>query len=346
MGTRKNPRYPQDHLSTGDSALGSDSAAPQSEIARPVTLGIMSRYTNNAKNALPTRDRIVLLQVTTFLALQVFSVPMSAVESVETPKDKKTTAPAWRENAASTTSRSRPSESAPPTPTSETRSGDIATPRDFTIALDIGHSAKKGGAISARGVFEYEFNRRLVSELFQRLQSSHLVRPFIVNPERDEISLLKRAGEANDQNADLFLAIHHDSVKESYLKTWEVDRKTRKYCDDFHGYSIFISQKNAKPLESLGFATALGRALLKAGFTPTLHHVAQENRLLIDKEKGIYAFDDLIVLKAATMPAVLLECGVIVNRDEEKNLNDPNYRSHLTEAISDAIESLAGAPTR
>ena len=35
---------------------------------------------------------------------------------------------------------------------------------DFVIALDIGHSPLRGGAISARGVFEYQFNRRLVAE--------------------------------------------------------------------------------------------------------------------------------------------------------------------------------------
>ena len=119
------------------------------------------------------------------------------------------------------------------------------------------------------------------------------------------------------------------------------DGKTQKYCDDFHGYSIFMSNKNAQPLESLGFATTLGRALLKAGLTPSLHHETQENRLVLDREKGIYAFDDLIVLKTATMPAVLLECGVIVNRDEEAKLNDPAYRNRLIEAISSAVENLA-----
>ena len=151
----------------------------------------------------------------------------------------------------------------------------------------------------------------------------------------------KRAQEANSQKADLFLAIHHDSVKDSYLKTWEVDGKTQKYCDDFHGYSIFLSNKNAKPVESLGFATTLGQALLKAGFTPTLHHATQENRPVLDKEKGIYSFDDLVVLKNARMPAVLLECGVIVNRAEEEKLNDPVYRNRLIDAISSAVENLA-----
>ena len=215
------------------------------------------------------------------------------------------------------------------------------SPSDFIIALDIGHTPLRGGAISARGVFEYQFNRRLVAELFAQLQAMGFIRAFVINPQGDEISLVHRSTEANQQKADLLLAIHHDSVKDKFLKNWEIDGKTQKYCDDFHGYSIFISRKNAKADESAQFADKLGRALLDAGLTPTLHHVAQENRRLLDRTKGIYAFDDLVVLKTAKMPALLLECGVIVNRAEEEKLNNAVYRERLIEAIGRGVESFA-----
>ena len=283
----------------------------------------------------------ILLQVVVPLTLGAFSVRVLAVEPAEGPAERSTAVADWKANAVSRPSKPDASPSATPTTTSAPGSAEITAPAKFTIAIDIGHTPRKGGAVSARGVFEYKFNRRLANELFQRLQSSSYVRPFLINPDGLEISLAKRAQEANSQKADLFLAIHHDSVKDSYLKTWEFDGETQKYCDDFHGYSIFLSNKNAKPVESLGFATTLGQALLKASFTPTLHHAAQENRPVLDKEKGIYSFDDLVVLKTAKMPAVLLECGVIVNRPEEEKLNDPFYRSRLIDAISSAVENLA-----
>jgi N-acetylmuramoyl-L-alanine amidase len=47
------------------------------------------------------------------------------------------------------------------------------------------------------------------------------------------------------------------------------------------------------------------------------------------------------VLKTAKMPAVLLECGVIVNRTEEENLNNPTYRKRLVEAICRAIQDFS-----
>jgi len=45
------------------------------------------------------------------------------------------------------------------------------------------------------------------------------------------------------------------------------------------------------------------------------------------------------------MPAVLLECGVIVNRAEEEKLNSPAYRKRLVDAIGRAIKdfSMGGA---
>jgi N-acetylmuramoyl-L-alanine amidase len=234
------------------------------------------------------------------------------------------------------TARSSPKASATPAAKFARRNA-----ADFIIALDIGHSPLRGGAISARGVFEYQFNRRLVVELFAQLQSSGFRHSFVINPQGDEISLAHRSVEANEQKADLFLAIHHDSVKDKYLKNWEVNGKTQKYCDDFHGYSIFVSRKNARTAESAEFAAKLGRALLDAGLTPTLHHAEQEKRPVLDKEKGVYAFDDLVVLKIAKMPAVLLECGVIVNRTEEEKLNNPVYRKRLIGAIDRAIQDFA-----
>jgi N-acetylmuramoyl-L-alanine amidase len=214
-------------------------------------------------------------------------------------------------------------------------------PWNFTVALDVGHSRVRGGAVSARGVTEYEFNRRLVGELFALLQSKGFSHSFIINPDGNEIPLLERAQAANNRNADLFLAIHHDSVKDSFLKDWNVNGEPQKFCDEFHGYSVFFSRKNVAVTQSRAFAVGLGQTLLDAGLTPTLHHVEQEQRPIIDPQKGVYAFDDLVVLKGARMPAVLLECGVIVNRREEEILNTKEYRSRIIHAIESAIAKFA-----
>jgi N-acetylmuramoyl-L-alanine amidase len=207
------------------------------------------------------------------------------------------------------------------------------------VAIDIGHSETAQGATSSRGVGEYFFNRDLANLLLEKIQQDGVAQAFIINSAGK--SLQQRTEAASQQNASLFLSIHHDSVQPFYLSTWTYEGSERHYSDRFHGYSLFVSQKNPHPKESLQLAQDIGARLLKAGFTPSLHHaekISGENRELLDRKKGIYLFDDLIVLKTAAMPAVLLECGIIVNRQEETRLTNPANRSKMVTAVAAGIE--------
>jgi hypothetical protein len=76
------------------------------------------------------------------------------------------------------------------------------------------------------------------------------------------------------------------------------------------------------------------------GFPFARHHaepVKGENREIVDAKAGVYRFDDLIVLRMAQMPAVLLECGVIVNRLEEKSLLTSERQEKIAEAVTNAV---------
>jgi N-acetylmuramoyl-L-alanine amidase len=61
---------------------------------------------------------------------------------------------------------------------------------------------------------------------------------------------------------------------------------------------------------------------------------------LIDPEKGIYLFDDLVVLKNADAPAVLLEAAVIVHPKDEKKASSTQYRNIISEAVMDMATNL------
>jgi N-acetylmuramoyl-L-alanine amidase len=208
------------------------------------------------------------------------------------------------------------------------------------VALDIGHTISRPGADSARGLNEYYFNKTIVLKLVESLRRSGEVDAFIINPEGKPISLRERTRQAQRKNAVLFLSVHHDSVQPRYLKQWTVNGKRQLYSDKFQGFSLFYSRKNAKSAESYRFARLLGTAMVARGFSPTLHHAEQipgEGRTLVDKNLGLYEFGDLLVLKTAAMPAALLECGVIVNRNEEASLQTPDTQDRIVDAAAEAI---------
>ncbi|MFP5212016.1 MAG: N-acetylmuramoyl-L-alanine amidase [Acidobacteriota bacterium] len=224
-------------------------------------------------------------------------------------------------------------------------SGSASLPsRGFSVAIDIGHTRRCGGAVSARGVDEYVFNRRMGELVQGELIRNGFPDSFMINPDGSDISLESRPVTASMKKADLFLSIHHDSVQPEYLTPWECEGKKRLYTEVAKGFSIFYSERSAKPRESLDFATLLGTELTKGGLAPSLHHaehIKGEGRMVIDREKGTFRFDDLVVLRTAKIPAVLLECGVILNRDEELSLNDPAYRKEIASAIVRAVKEFS-----
>lgn len=215
-----------------------------------------------------------------------------------------------------------------------------------TIALDIGHSSASPGAVSARGRGEFYFNRDLAVRIGAALDEKRFAVRFI-NLDGVQTGLESRAAEA--RGADFLLSVHHDSVQPRYLTTWMFGAEPRHYSDRFRGFSLFVSRRNPDAARSLACATAIGSALRQGGFTPSLHHaepIEGENRALADAENGVYYYDDLVVLRAATQPAMLLEAGIIVNRDEEAALSRPEVQQSIGRAVAQGLAQCAHSGAR
>src|SRR5439155_15061228 len=120
---------------------------------------------------------------------------------------------------------------------------DIAAPVKHVVALDIGHTPAHPGAISASGIPEYQFNKAIVEKINTALSATSNVEPYVV-ASSDTLTLQGRTRLAGAHKAELFIAIHHDSVQDKYLHSWEVDGKPQYYADEFSGYGVFFSRKN------------------------------------------------------------------------------------------------------
>ena len=221
----------------------------------------------------------------------------------------------------------------------------------FRMIVDVGHGTQAPGALSARGVDEYVFNLRLSREIDKELRAAGFAKTVLmITPEKPHKGLFKRVRFANDMKADLFLAIHHDSVPDPMLETWQVDGKKEHYNDRFPGHSLFISNGNADPAGSLAFARDLGLALKAHGLKYTPHYTEKfmktRRRELVDAQAGVYRYDALIVLKDTKMPAALLEAGSIVNRDEELLLETSEHQAIMAGAVVEAVDAFCMARSK
>jgi N-acetylmuramoyl-L-alanine amidase len=219
--------------------------------------------------------------------------------------------------------------------------------RKFRVVVDVGHTEGKPGAKSARGFYEYDFNLRLAKEIRQKLIESGFERTvLLITTEATRAGLFKRTERANALSADLFLSVHHDSVPDSFLQKWQYEGEEHGFSDRFPGHSIFISSANPQYSSSLQFGRLLGEQLKARGLKYTPHYterfMGNRRRELVDAEAGVYRYDQLVVLMTTHMPAVLLEAGSIINRDEELVLATPERQSLIANAVAAAVESFCG----
>jgi N-acetylmuramoyl-L-alanine amidase len=223
--------------------------------------------------------------------------------------------------------------------------GTICDAAKFRIVLDVGHTAESEGAISARNIAEFVFNLRLARQIEEKLKAEGFAETrLLVTGGKARSSLVKRVAAANDLHADLFLSIHHDSVPDKLLENWEFEGKKSHFSDRFSGYSVFVSRNNPDFKTSLAFAELVGKEMKAQGLQYAQQYtqaiMGRYRHPLLDKETGVYGYDQLVVLRSTRMPAVLLEAGSIINRDEELKMDLPERRDIISNAVAAAVKEF------
>jgi N-acetylmuramoyl-L-alanine amidase len=213
----------------------------------------------------------------------------------------------------------------------------------FRVILDVGHTAEALGATSARNVPEYFFNYRLAAQVERILLEDGFDKTVLLvtrGPARP--SLFHRVAKANRLAGNLLISIHHDSVPDTLLDSWEFEGKESHFSDRFKGHSIFVSYRNSHLDGSLLFGRLLGKALKDRGLQYARQYtqaiMGPNRHKLVNPDVGIYRYDQLIVLRASRMPAVLLEAGSIINREEELEMSSAERLDLISGGLTTAIE--------
>lgn len=200
------------------------------------------------------------------------------------------------------------------------------------VAVDVGHGLIDGGAISARGRNEFEFNRQFATVLDRALEQRQIaVRR--INFAGDIGSLQERPQQA--VGSDFFLSVHHDSISPDWLYFWDWDGSEASYTEVKRGFGLFVSAQNPDLATSLRCASTIGAVLRRNGFTPSSWHARKH--LAADGQNGVWYYDNLLVLYRTTLPAVLFEAGVIKHREEELELLDPQRQARMADAVATGI---------
>ncbi len=190
------------------------------------------------------------------------------------------------------------------------------TDDDTCIIVDAGHGIPDGGAVGADGTVEQEVNLAIAKKLCEVLEGKGMK---VIMTRSDENSLIssgtlremkvrdmkKRLEIMKESDADLFISIHMNFFP----------------SEKVNGLRVFYSA-NHKEVKPLAENIQMGMSRLTGAKTTDVK--AAERTLFL--------------MKNPPLPAILIECGFLSNKDEEKKLNDDDYRSRIAWSIADEIE--------
>ena len=207
------------------------------------------------------------------------------------------------------------------------------------IVIDAGHGGHDDGTIGPHGILEKDIVLDVSLRLAKLVQERLGADVVLTRSDDTFIPLTERTSLANDHRADLFLSIHANSSPapevagtESFYLNFssspgaiDVAARENAGSDKSVGELKDLIQSitlNDKIEESHTFALAVQSSL-----------TAQAVRTNVNSRNRGVKRAPFVVLIGASMPSILAEIGFLSNARDESNLNKPEYRQKIAEAL-------------
>ena len=217
------------------------------------------------------------------------------------------------------------------------------------VVIDPGHGGIDPGAIGLKKTREKDVVLAYGLELKKVLEATGTIDVVMTRSDDRFLTLKERVRIAREHEADLFIAIHADTVR----------------GPEARGATIYTLSETASDAEAAALAHKENRADIIAGV-----HLETENEevtdILIDlvqreskthalvfakkavaEMKPVTAFTGkpmrsagFVVLKAPDVPSVLVELGYLSSRQDEKQLTSPAWRQGVAKAMGRAVEKF------
>lgn len=188
--------------------------------------------------------------------------------------------------------------------------------RDIKVIVDAGHGLPDSGTVGINGSVESELNLE-IAELIEEILSGKGMEVVMTRTDsnglKDEDTgkwskrhdMNKRLKIMKTNNADLFISIHMNHYPEKSV----------------HGLRVFYA-KNHPEVKELAELTQNKISAVTGAKMSTV----------MAADRGLF------LMKSPPVPAMLIECGFISNPEEERNLNNKEYKAKLAWSIAEAIE--------
>jgi len=215
--------------------------------------------------------------------------------------------------------------------------------RDLVIAIDAGHGGDDPGAIGHSGTREKDVVLGIARALREVVAREPGMRPFLTRDGDYFVEHRKRMEKARSEQADLFVSIHADSIRDRSIAGSSVYVLSARGASN-EAARILAERENAADLVggvSLDrkddvLNSVLVDLLQNASMTASMdvaQHVLSELDRVGAVRKSRVQQAGFLVLKSPEIPSMLVETAYISNPQEERRLKDPKYQARLASAI-------------
>ena len=223
-----------------------------------------------------------------------------------------------------------------------------ASPSDKrVIVLDPGHGGVDPGTIGVNGIHEKDVTLAFARELKTRLQASGGYHVIMTRDADVFVKLRDRVAGARRVEAELFVSLHADAIKNRRHRGASVYTLS---ADSSDGEAAALAEKENRAdiiagLDLSGQDDVVSQILIDLTQGETMNLSVQFANLLVPEiAKNAAVLRNsrrqagFAVLKAPDVPSVLVELGYLSNAEDEALLSSAKGRARLIEALMRGID--------
>ncbi len=215
------------------------------------------------------------------------------------------------------------------------------------IVLDPGHGGIDPGNLGVIGVHEKVITLKIARAIRDELNKTGRYEVYMTRDRDIFHKVRERFRIARRYNADLFISIHADSIKNSRIRGGSVYNLSETASDKEaarlaarENKSDLIAGVNLEVVED-----DVSGILIELAQRETMNYSAQFAEILVSEMRGnvpmlerAHRYANLGVLKAPDVPSVLLEAGYLTNRASAKFLNSSKGQKLIAQSARRAID--------
>ena len=219
----------------------------------------------------------------------------------------------------------------------------VDSDRDVVVAVDAGHGGQDPGATGRGGTREKDVVLKIARALAERIDTEPGMRAILTRQTDQFLTLRERIGRARAAQADLFISVHADSIRNRAVSGASVYVLSERGATDEQSRWL-AERENAADL--MGGVTLTDKDSTLASVLMDLSQSANISASMSAAQRVLTALDRVgevrkpqvqqagfVVLKSPDIPSMLVETAYISNPFEEKRLKSDTHQDKLASAI-------------